>query len=265
VTAEPPLLVEQDGAVVLLTFNRPAQLNALSSDLRRRFIAVLAELARRDDVRVVILTGKGRAFTAGLDLKEIAGSDRSVEEHVGDENLVDAILAFPKPLIGAINGLAITGGFEIALALDIILVGNSASFADSHVRVGIVPGWGLSQRLARAVGLSRANELSLSGRPLGAREAVAWGLANDVYADDDLMPAAWALARRIADNDPLHVQRMKRLIATGWHETLGVGLALEDDEARRSNRAIDPVDVGKGFSRARTPSPARTAVKRNDE
>src|SRR3546814_4489184 len=87
--------------------------------------------------------------------------------------MVDAITAFPKPIIGAINGLAVTGGFEIALALDILLVAEGASFTDSHVRVGITPGWGLSQRLSRAVGLSRANELSLSGRPLPADEAVA--------------------------------------------------------------------------------------------
>src|SRR3546814_20195511 len=99
--------------------------------------------------------------------------------------MVDAITACPKPIIGAINGRAVNVGFEIALALDILLVAEGASFTDSHVRVGITPGWGLSQRLSRAVGLLRANDLSLSGRPLPADEAVAWGLANRVYAADE--------------------------------------------------------------------------------
>ena len=157
--SEAPLLVERRGKVALLTFNRPDKLNALSGALRRAFIVALAELAAEPAVHVVVLTGAGRAFTAGLDLGEIAASGKSVEENVASENMVDAIAAFPKPIIGAINGLAVTGGFEIALALDILLVAEDASFTDSHVRVGITPGWGLSQRLARAVGLSRANEL----------------------------------------------------------------------------------------------------------
>src|SRR3546814_21149003 len=112
-----PLLVERRGHVALLTFNRPEKLNALSSPVRRAFLATLSLLSDDDDVRVVVLTGAGRAFSAGLDLAEIAASGASVEDNVAGENMVDALTAFPTPIIGAINGLAVTGGVEIALGL----------------------------------------------------------------------------------------------------------------------------------------------------
>lgn len=246
-----PLLVERHGAVALLTFNRPDKLNALTSALRRAFIAALSDLADDDGVRAAVLTGAGRAFSAGLDLGEIAASGASVEANVGAENMVDAIAAFPKPIIGAINGIAVTGGFEIALALDILLVAEEASFIDSHVRVGITPGWGLSQRLARAVGLSRANELSLSARPLGAEEAVAWGLANHVYPPADLVPAALSLAQQIASHEPGGVRAMKALIRSGFEATLEAGLRTEDTAARVANLAVAPEAVAAGFTRAR--------------
>lgn len=246
-----PLIVDRKGRIALLTFNRPDKLNALSSGLRQAFIRTLREMSDEDDVRVVVLTGAGRAFSAGLDLGEIAASGASVEANVGAENMVEAIAAFPKPIIGAINGLAVTGGFEIALALDILLVAEEASFIDSHVRVGISPGWGLSQRLARAVGLSRANELSLAARPLGAREAVEWGLANRVYPAVELVPAALALADQIAAHEPAGVQTMKGLIAAGFAGTLAEGLRREDEVARTVNLGVGTESVAAGFARAR--------------
>lgn len=247
----PPLLVEIDNGVALLTFNRPDKLNALSGALRREFIAALDDLSVDESVRVIVLTGAGRAFSAGLDLAEIAASGRSVEDNVADENMVEAIGRCPKPIIGAINGLAVTGGFEIALALDILVVAEEAVFIDSHVRVGITPGWGLSQRLARAVGLSRANELSLSGRRLDAREAVAWGLANAVHPADALVPAAVGLARQIAGHQPRGVAAMKGLIREGWLGTLGDGLQAEARSAAAANLAIEGAAVASGFARAK--------------
>ncbi len=249
--SDSPLLVERRGKTALLTFNRPDKLNALSGALRRAFIAALAELAADAAVHAVVLTGAGRAFTAGLDLGEIADSGKSVEENVASENMVEAIAIFPKPIIGAINGLAVTGGFEIALALDILLVAEEAAFIDSHVRIGITPGWGLSQRLARAVGLARANELSLSARALTAQEAVAWGLANQVYPAAELVPAALALADQIAGHEPAGVRAMKALIARGYAATLEQGLGLEDAAARAANHDVDAEAVASGFMRAR--------------
>ena len=200
-TGEPVLLVEVRDRVGILTFNRPGKLNALSSAMRRGFVAALADFALRDEVRAVVVTGKGRAFTAGLDLD------------------------------------------EIALALDMLVVGESAAFIDTHVRVGIVPGWGLSQRLSRAVGLARANELSLSCRPLGAAEAVVWGLANRMVPDADLMTSALELAGSIVVHDPVGVARMKCLIAAGYAGTLHDGLVMEDAAARRLNRQIGSAGV----------------------
>jgi enoyl-CoA hydratase len=244
-----PLLVERHGAVALLTFNRPAKRNALSAALRRAFIATLGALATDEACRVVVLTGAGRAFSAGLDLAEIAGSGRSVEENVADGNMVAAIAVFPKPIVGAINGIAVTGGFEIALALDLLLVGEDAAFVDGHVRVGITPGWGLSQRLSRAVGLSRAMELSLTGRRLEATEAVAWGVANRVLPTAELVPAALALARAIAAHDPDGVRTIKRLIADGWAGSLEDGLRREDEAAKAANLRVDGAAVAAGFAR----------------
>jgi enoyl-CoA hydratase len=245
------LLIAHEGAVARLTLNRPGKLNALSRDLRRALIAALSALAEDDRVRAVVLTGAGRAFCAGLDLAEIGQSGMSVEGNVGDENVVDAITAFPKPIIGAINGPAITGGFEIALALDILLVSGDATFIDSHVKLGIAPGWGLSQRLARAIGRSRANEISLTGRPLSAAEAVAWGLANSVFPGEALVPAAMLIAGQIAQHSPAAVVEMKRLIAAGWHSSLDEGLALEDREARAANTTVDGQRVGILFGEVR--------------
>jgi enoyl-CoA hydratase len=246
-----PLRVERHGAVALVTFDRPAKLNALSSALRRAFIDALATLATDETCRAIVLTGAGRAFCAGLDLAEIAASGRSVEANVAGENMVAAIAGFPKPIIGAINGIAVTGGFEIALALDILLLSESAAFVDGHVRVGITPGWGLSQRLARAVGLSRAMELSLTGRRLSATEAVAWGLANRVLPDAELVPAALALAHDIAAHDLAGVAAIKRLIADGWAGSLADGLRREDEAAKAANLRVDGAAVAAGFARGR--------------
>src|SRR5207253_4228819 len=142
------------------------------------------------------LTGAGRAFTAGLDLKEL-GSDPNgmgaANATGASENPVLAILECPKPIIGAINGVAITGGFEVALACDVLIASTNARFADTHARVGIMPGWGLSQKLSRIIGVYRAKELSLSGNFLDARTAYDWGLVNRVVEPEELIPAAMKL------------------------------------------------------------------------
>ena len=150
----------------------------------------MRDLAEDPEVRAIVLTGAGeRAFTAGLDLKEL-GSDTSnlgAASSDSDDNPVKAIENCPQPVIGAINGVAITGGFEVALACDILIASTNARFADTHARVGILPGWGLSQKLSRCIGLSRAKELSLTGNFIDADTACAWGLVNRVTAPEDLL------------------------------------------------------------------------------
>ncbi|HCP50356.1 MAG TPA: enoyl-CoA hydratase, partial [Gammaproteobacteria bacterium] len=176
------VLCARDASIAEVTLNRPEVMNALSVDLRAELIATFHNLAEDSSCEIVILTGAGRAFTAGLDLKELGGetdsgnntTDSSVTE------LSDALAMLKVPLIGAINGFAITGGFELALMCDILIASSNARFADTHARVGVVPGWGLSQRLPRIVGINRAKELSLSGNFLDAETAYDWGLVNRV-------------------------------------------------------------------------------------
>lgn len=233
-----PLLIARDGHCAVMTLNRPNVLNALSGDLRRRLITGLAELDRDESVRVVVLTGAGRAFTAGLDLKELAASGESVSVSIDNSNVAAAIERFSKPIIAAVNGDAVTGGVEIILACDMVLASEAARFADTHVKVGLTPGWGLSQRLSRLVGVFRAKEMSLSARFVSAREALEWGLVNRVVAAADLMPQALELAHAIAGWDPSSVREMKALIDRGRGMPIGEAIAMEAATASRRNAAV---------------------------
>jgi enoyl-CoA hydratase len=171
------VLVEVADAVATVTLNRPEAMNALSRALRAELARVMQALDAREDVRAVVLTGAGdRAFTAGLDLKELSQDRAAMSDTTGttpDANPVKAVEQCRKPVIGAINGVAITGGFELALACDILLASPNARFADTHARVGIMPGWGLSQKLSRRIGVSRAKELHFTGNFLDAATAEA--------------------------------------------------------------------------------------------
>jgi enoyl-CoA hydratase len=197
-------------------------------------------------VSVLILTGAGRAFTAGLDLKEL-GSDpegmRAANATEPSENPVLAIERCRKPVIGAINGVAITGGFELALACDVLIASTEARFADTHVRVGILPGWGLSQKLSRAVGVYRAKELSLTGNFLDARTAEAWGLVNRVVSPEDLMPTARKLAQDMASVSATTLGAYKRLIDGGFGLSFAEGIEWEKRESTPFNAKVTPADV----------------------
>ncbi|GAA5235616.1 enoyl-CoA hydratase [Verticiella sediminum] len=233
------VLIERDPAgYAVLTLNRPDVLNALSRALRQRLAEAFEELADDASIRVAILTGAGRGFCAGLDLKELAAAaaDGSAASHERPLDPVAAIGRFPGPVICAVNGAAITGGFELALAGDVLLASEQARFADTHARVGIMPGWGLSQKLSRLIGVMRAKELSLSGNFLSAAQAEAWGLVNRVVPADELLPQARRLALDMLEADPGMLLAMKRLIDDGYALPFGEALALErerGDAARR--------------------------------
>ena len=242
-----PILVTVDGAVATVTLNRPHAMNALSKALRSALYRALVALDADDAVRVVILTGAGeRAFTAGLDLKELGsqpGALGSANATGAEENPVKAIASCRKPVIGAVNGVAITGGFEVALACDILLASETARFADTHARVGVMPGWGLSQKLSRLIGVARAKELSFSGNFLDARTAAAWGLVNRVVPAAELMPAARALAHDIASADPAFIAGYKRLIDDGFALPFGEAMALEHARSSAANAGVTPESV----------------------
>ena len=227
----PLVTVDQEGSIAVVTLNRPEAMNALSAALRVELAQVMRAVEADDTVRAVVLTGAGeRAFTAGLDLKEL-GADTSnlgaANATSADQNPVRAIEHCTKPVIGAINGVAITGGFEVALACDVLIASTNARFADTHARVGIVPGWGLSQKLSRMIGISRAKELAFTGNFLDAATAHSWGLVNHVVAPEELLPLARKLAADMAGIDPAFLANYKRLIDDGYAQTFGEGLALD--------------------------------------
>jgi enoyl-CoA hydratase len=223
--SESVLLVERDGGVASLTLNRPDKMNALSRELRTRLVETFRDLAADPAVGVVILTGAGRAFCAGLDLKELSTSGAPVEGR--DTDVVGAMHAFDRPIIGAVNGAAVTGGFEVALACDFLIASPEAKFADTHARVGILPGWGLSQKLPRLIGIGRAKEISLTGNYVSAEQAERWGLVNRVVPRDELP----ATCRKLADDILSCVagvpSQVKRLIDEGYAGTFADGMAME--------------------------------------
>lgn len=236
------LLIEKQDAVAVVTLNRPEAMNALSRTLRARIVEAFTELDADEAIRAVILTGAGeRAFCAGLDLKEL-GADVAVltelDGEVAESNPVRAIERCRKPVIGAINGAAITGGFELALACDILLLSANARFADTHARVGVMPGWGLSQKLSRLIGPGRAKELSFTGGAIGAQQALDWGLANHLAPAGELMERALRLALRIGEAPPAFIASYKRLIDDGFSLPLAEGIELEARVSREFNAGL---------------------------
>jgi enoyl-CoA hydratase len=241
------LLEKRSNGVAVVTLNRPGAMNALSAELRRRLYDVMQDIGRDDSVRAVVLTGAGqKAFTAGLDLKEL-GTDTSGMNAATDpdprSNPVTAIRSCGKPVIGAINGVAITGGFEVALACDILVASENARFADTHALVGIMPGWGLSQKLQRIIGQSRAKELSFTGRFLNADTACQWGLVNRVVPADKLMDEALALADDITVIEAPFLVKYQHLIEHGANLSMDNALNYETLFSSIENGQVTPDDI----------------------
>lgn len=245
-SAEPVLLVEKEDGIATLTLNRPHAMNALSLGLRRALAREFRALAEEPGVGVVILTGSGRAFCAGLDLKEMGGETADPggpAAMIEEGDMIAAVRACPVPIVGAVNGFAITGGFELALACDFLIASSDARFADTHARVGIVPGWGISQLLPRWIGPGRARELAYTGNFLSAEQACAWGLVNRVVAPEELLPTCRSIARDILSCDARTVRAIKRVHGEGWATTLGEGLRLESRASIEHARSVTAADV----------------------
>ena len=222
-----PVIVERRNEIAIVTLNRTDALNAISSLLMRALVKTFRELQQDSDIAVVILTGAGRAFCAGLDLKELSNVGLNNFQMSGDSDLEAAIVGFDRPIIGAINGVAATGGFELALWCDLLIASTNARFIDTHARVGLVSGWGLSQRLQRIIGVNRARELHFTGNPLSAEQAERWGLVNRVVEPGALLATCEALAADMANCDRTTLIRMKRVVAEGGNMPLGAALDYE--------------------------------------
>lgn len=226
------VLLEVADAVAVVTINRPEARNALSREVRRSLIAAMREAEGRDDVAAVVLTGADPAFCAGLDLKELgAGTDSLAGAGAsgggGGSSVTGPLPNMSKPVIGAVNGVAITGGLELALACDFLIASDRARFADTHARVGIQPAWGLTVLLPQAIGLRRAREMSATGNFVDASTALAWGLVNHVVEHEELMPFARHLAMDIASNDARAVRTIYATYDQGSLVAAGEALEIE--------------------------------------
>lgn len=257
-TSMDTLVIEAiDEHIQLITLNRPEVSNAFNTQMASELTSVFEDYATNlSNARVVVLTGSGdKAFCAGGDLKERNGmSDQQwQQQHLVYERMIRAIVACPLPTIGAINGAAYGGGCELAAALDFIYVSENARFAQTEVRIGIIPGAGGTQTLSRAVGEKRAKEIILTGRVFSAQEALHWGLANEVYPPSDLLEAVIATAKEVVDNAPIAVKQAKQSIHKGMQMSLNDGLAFEIEAYNRTVPTQDRREGVMAFNEKRKP------------
>ena len=239
---------EVSDQIATITLNRPQARNALSGALLKDLFAAVRAAHESDDVSVIILTGADPAFCAGLDLKELgAGSGTLTGTRPRDDTPIDrrgALPPGPKPVIGAINGAAITGGFELALACDFLIASDRARFADTHARVGIQPWWGLTVLLPQAIGIRRAREMSATGNFCDAQQALDWGLVNHVVPHADLLPFTRGIAADIASSDQRAVRQILSTYAEGSRVTVGDAWLVESDVAAAwQGKGLDPDEI----------------------
>lgn len=217
--------------VATVTISRPQALNALNSRFLQEMDAWIAEIARRDDVKIVIITGEGKAFVAGADIAEMASKtqDEAREFSKRGQDTLRSLELLEKPVIAAINGFALGGGCELALACDIRIASTKAKFGQPEVNLGIIPGYAGTQRLPRLIGLGDALYLMLTGEMIGAEEALRLGLVQKVIEPDQLMPVAVQIAKTIASKGPKAVKAVKRVARRGLSEDFDAGCALESE------------------------------------
>ncbi|MCX2932269.1 enoyl-CoA hydratase [Mycobacterium sp. CVI_P3] len=251
-TGDDILLIDTTDRIRTVTLNRPGARNALSTALRGRFFAALRDAEADENVDVIIVTGADPVFCAGMDLKELGDTTE----------LPDISPKWPpmtKPVIGAINGAAVTGGLELALYCDILIASERARFADTHARVGLLPTWGLSVRLPQKVGVGMARRMSLTGDYLSAEDALRAGLVTQVVAHDELLPTARAVATSIVGNN----QKAVRALLASYHridcDQTGSGLWIEAMSARAWMAQTTGDDIA--ASRSSVIERGRTQVK----
>ena len=244
------ILVTEQDRIATITLNRPEKLNALSYALIDELLAALDRIETGPSVGAVILTGTGRAFSAGGDIPEFArsvrrGTDAALQEFVArGQRLTARIEAFAKPIIVAVNGLAYGGGCEITEAAPLSIAAASAVFAKPEIRLGMPPTFGGTQRLPRLAGRKRAMELLLTGEPFSADRALELGLVNAVVPDETLLAAAEDLARRILRHSPLAISTVMTAITRGLNQPIAEGLQVE---AMQFARMVPTEDLPEGL------------------
>ncbi|GAB2983072.1 enoyl-CoA hydratase [Amycolatopsis acidiphila] len=221
------LLIEDAGAVRVLTLNRPRARNALSGELITALYRALLEVDADDAVRAVVLTGTDPAFCAGVDLKQAAAEGVAYFRRFDEENCVGQVALVGKPVVGAVNGAAFTGGLELALGCDFLVASERAVFADTHVRVGVLPGGGLTARLPQLVGPAQARRMSMTGEVVDAARAASIGLVTEVVPHERLRERALGLAAAIAEVPPAAMSALKRIYTESATSLIGRALEIE--------------------------------------
>ncbi len=239
--------------VALVRLHRPDKRNALSVGLRRKLVAVLQQLDSDAGVRAIVLAGSPRVFAAGADLAEIADAG-AIDMMLRDTlRLWSAIARLDTPMVAAVRGMALGGGFELALHADLIVAGDNARFGLPEIKVGLMPGAGGTQRLLRLLGRQRTLRLLLTGDTLSASQAQALGIVNEVVPDDQVEPEAVALAQRVAAMPPLAVRQIREVVAAGADCPLEAALRLEHKALQLLCASQDKQEGIRAFLEKRAP------------
>jgi len=226
------IIVESVEGITTITFNRPKALNALNSELLAEFAQAVEAVANDEAVRVLVLTGAGgKAFVAGADITELAKLDSLKAKVFINRGLsvINRLTELPIPVIAAVNGFALGGGLEIAMACDFIYAAENASFGQPEIKLGLIPGYGGTQRLPRIIGAARAKELLYTGRMIKAQEALTLGIVNRVTAPEALMEQVMATAREMAGMGRVSLRATKQAVNFGLNVDLATGLRIETD------------------------------------
>ncbi|MGB5986290.1 MAG: enoyl-CoA hydratase-related protein [Desulfobacterales bacterium] len=245
------IIFEKEENVAVITFNRPEAMNALNNQTRAEFAAAIAEVAADDGIKVLILTGNGKAFVAGSDIKEFNKTTPYAAHNIA--RLGEMVEKLEKPVIAAVNGFCLGGGCEIAMGCDIIIASEKAKFGQTEINIGIIPGGGGTQRLQRLIGACRAKELIFTGDIIRAEEADRIGLVNRVVPMDELMPAAKELAKKIAGKSSAALKLAKTAINRGMQTHLESGLKYEYELYSLSLSLEDKVEGVNAFLEKRAP------------
>jgi enoyl-CoA hydratase len=245
------IILQREENTAIITFNRPDAMNALNNQTRAEFTSAMAEVAADDEIRVLILTGSGKAFVAGSDIKEFSQTTPYVAHKI--QRLGEMVENLEKPVIAAVNGFCLGGGNEIAMACDIIIASEKAKFGQPEINIGIIPGGGATQRLPRLIGACKAKELIYTGDIINAEQAKHLGLINRVVPMEDLMPVAKELAGKIATKSAAALKLAKTAINRGMQTNLESGLKYEYELYGLALSLEDRVEGVNAFLEKRAP------------
>jgi enoyl-CoA hydratase len=245
------IIFEKEENIAIITFNRPDAMNALNNQTRAEFREAIAAVAADDQIKVLILTGSGKAFVAGSDIKEFNQTTAYDAHNI--QRLGGLVEKLDKPVIAAVNGFCLGGGNEIAMGCDIIIASEKAKFGQTEVNIGIIPGGGGTQRLPRLIGVCRAKELIFTGDIIGAEEAYRLGLVNRVVPVDQLMPTAKEMAKKIAAKSAAALKLAKTAINRGMQTNLESGLNYEYELYSLSLTLEDKAEGVSAFLEKRVP------------